>query len=150
TGLSWPSQWVSYTVGSTLFGDLIGTLTVTVPAATSSGPGVLVVPMQWGTVPNPADFVSFGADQSHFCLLARLETQNGGTFGMTYPETTSVYFNTRNNDKIAWKNVSVVTPFHKSQEFVTVRNVAAEARVVRLAFGVSKTGANSPRTLLDD
>ena len=61
--------------------------------------------------PNPADFSCFGADQSHFCLLARIETTNSSPWGMTTPETTSVYNNTKANNNIVWKNVTVVDNF---------------------------------------
>ncbi|HYL04773.1 MAG TPA: hypothetical protein VE075_01970 [Thermoanaerobaculia bacterium] len=148
TGLSWPTQWVNYHVGGTLFGDLIGSISVTVPPNTSM---VIPTPMTW-FVPNPADFVSFGADQSHFCLLARILTQPGSfPYGMTYPETADVYFNTRNNDKIAWKNVSVVVAGHMiSTQFVGVANPLRQAALIRLAFSASKAGPRgSLKTLLD-
>lgn len=58
--------------------------------------------------PNPENFASFGSDKGHFCLLARIETSTAAPFGMDYPETTDVNLNTRDNNKIAWKNVTVV------------------------------------------
>ena len=68
--------------------------------------------------PNPADFSCFGGDQSHFCLLGRIETGTApacedypSPFGMTFPEGTNVNTNTRNNNNIAWKNISVVDNF---------------------------------------
>jgi hypothetical protein len=61
--------------------------------------------------PNPADFASFGGDQGHFCLLARVTTSNTAPFGMTFPETTDINGNTKNNNNIAWKNVTVVDNF---------------------------------------
>ncbi|MDJ0826664.1 MAG: tyrosinase family protein [Rhodobacter sp.] len=44
----------------------------------------------------------------HFCLLARIETQTAAPFGMTFAEGMSVGTNTRNNNNIAWKNVTIV------------------------------------------
>ena len=61
--------------------------------------------------PNPADFASFGPDQGHFCLLARIETSTTAPFGMTFPEGGDVYTNTKNNNNIAWKNITVVDNF---------------------------------------
>ncbi len=58
--------------------------------------------------PDPADYASFGADQHHFCLLARIETSASAPFGMSSPETTSLYANVKNNNNIVWKNISVV------------------------------------------
>lgn len=67
----------------------------------------VVIQVPWYP-PNPADFVSFGPDQGHFCLLARIETSTAAPFGMDFPETADVNLNTKNNNKIVWKNVTVV------------------------------------------
>jgi hypothetical protein len=69
----------------------------------------VVIQIPWYP-PNPADFASFGSDQGHFCLLARIETSTLFPFGMDTPETPDVYANTKNNNKIIWKNVTVVDP----------------------------------------
>jgi len=55
-----------------------------------------------------SDYASFGADQSHFCLLARIQTSTTAPFGMTSPETGNLYANVRNNINIVWKNASIV------------------------------------------
>jgi hypothetical protein len=67
----------------------------------------VVIQIPWYP-PNPENFASFGTDKGHFCLLARIETSTTAPFGMDYPETTDVNSNTRNNNKIVWKNVTVV------------------------------------------
>src|SRR5258708_907259 len=67
----------------------------------------VVIQIPWYP-PNPAEFASFGADQGHFCLLARIETSTTAPFGMDFPEATDVFANTKNNNKIVWKNVTVV------------------------------------------
>jgi hypothetical protein len=67
----------------------------------------VVIQIPWYP-PNPENFASFGSDKGHFCLLARIENSTTAPFGMDYPETTDVYSNTRNNNKIVWKNVTVV------------------------------------------
>ena len=102
-----------------------------------------MVPLIW-TLPNPADY---SLDPNHFCLLARIQTSGVSPFGMTYPETSDVNFNTRNNAKIAWKNVQVGT-LGMGPIIVNVHNVASEQASIRLAFGVSKTG-QSAKTFLD-
>lgn len=60
--------------------------------------------------PNPADFSCFG-DQGHFCLLSRIETSTTAPYGMTTAEVVDVNANTRNNNNIAWKNLTVVDNF---------------------------------------
>lgn len=128
TGLNWQTQWVNYTVNGILWGDrLAGTASINLAPGAST-----VVPVQW-TVPNPADFVSFGADKGHFCLLARIET----TAGMTFAEGSSVFLNARSNRSIAWKNVTVVEGPMK-QGFVVVRNTSRRSAKIRLAFGASR------------
>ena len=67
----------------------------------------VVIQIPWYP-PNPADFSSFGPDQGHFCLLARIETSTTAPFGMTFPEGSDVYTNTQNNNHIVWKNLTVV------------------------------------------
>ncbi len=87
--------------------------------------------------PDPADFSCFGpTDFDHFCLLARVETSTSAPFGMTFPEGTSVYTNTRNNNNIAWKNLSVVDNFAGPLGLIGlfIRNVHAEPATTGLVF----------------
>lgn len=67
----------------------------------------VVIQIPWYP-PNPDNFASFGTDKGHFCLLARIETSTTAPFGMDFPETSDVNANTKNNNKIVWKNVTVV------------------------------------------
>lgn len=55
--------------------------------------------------PNP---VVAGVTHDHVCLIARIETSTTTPFGMTVAETTNIDSNTRQNNKIAWRNVSIV------------------------------------------
>jgi hypothetical protein len=89
-------------------------------------PGQAVVMQIPWYPPNPADFASFGADQGHFCLVARIETSTSAPFGMTFPEGTDLYTNTRNNNNIAWKNITVVDNFPGALRLssVLIRNVS--------------------------
>jgi len=84
----------------------------------------VVIQIPWYP-PNPADFACFGPDQGHVCLLARVETSTSAPFGLTTPETNDVYANTRNNNNIAWKNVTVVDNFPGAfrATSVLIRNV---------------------------
>lgn len=83
----------------------------------------VVIEIPWHP-PNPADFACFG-DAGHFCLLARIETATAPPFGMTIPELTNVSVNTRNNNNIAWRNITVVDNFPGAQalSLVIIRNV---------------------------
>lgn len=83
--------------------------------------------MPW-TVPNPADYACFTADPGHFCLLARIETSSSPPYGMAFPEGPSVGLNTKNNNNIVWKNLTVVDNIPGLQagtrkEGLIVRNV---------------------------
>ena len=102
TGLSWPSPWDGSVTSPALMGELIGSQSVTV-----SGGGIQIVEFPW-TPPDPSDYSSFGADQAHFCLLARIETSSTAPFGMTSPETSDLYANVQSNNNIVWKNISIV------------------------------------------
>lgn len=142
TGLSWPMQWFQNFQNGLLFGDQIPvTVPINLAAHTST-----VVPLPWH-VPNPQDFGT-GADRGHFCLLARVETAASAPFGMTSPEGADVYQNTRNNNNIAWKNVSILDGPMK-QGFVLLRNVSPRKAVIRLGFDVSQAYKTSLATFLD-
>jgi Common central domain of tyrosinase/Bacterial Ig domain len=95
----------------------------------------VVIQIPWYP-PNPADFACFGGDQGHFCLLGRIETDPTAPFGMTFPEGTDVYTNTRNNNNIAWKNVTVVDNFPGALRLssILVRNVFGQTIQAGLRF----------------
>ena len=107
----------------------------------------VVIQIPWYP-PNPADFSCFGADQGHVCLLGRIETATAAPFGMTVAEGSDVGANTRNNNNIAWKNITVVDTFPGLMKLssILVRNVFKERVVtgLRLAqteeFGASALG----------
>ncbi len=99
TGLQWSTHWVNYMVGGITYGDEITATPVSIPAI---DPGEqYVAEIQWF----PPDPAVFGEIESHFCLLGRLEST---VDPMTFVETSSVAANTRNNNNIAWKNVTIV------------------------------------------
>ena len=80
------------------------TAPLTIPVLQAGESCVIEIP--WFP-PNPADFSCFGSDQGHVCLLARIETSNSAPFGMTFAEGADVDVNTRNNNNIVWRNVTV-------------------------------------------
>lgn len=100
--LSWPVPWDGSVTAPALMGGQIGSQAVSVTGGDDE-----IYTFQW-PVPNPADYAGIGADQGHFCLLARIETSATAPYGMTFPETSSLHTNVRNNNNIAWKNITVV------------------------------------------
>ena len=102
TALSWPLPWDGTVTSPVLMGGAIGSTSVTVAAGDYE-----IYSFPW-MPPNPADYASFGADQGHFCLLARIETSATAPFGMTSSETSDLMANVRRNNNIVWKNIAVV------------------------------------------
>ncbi len=146
TGLSWPTQWVNYNPDPATFGNGTCTATVkygdeittsggvTIPAIDGGQSYVISIP--WNTVPNPANFACFGADQHHFCLLARIETSTTSPFGMSSTEGTDVNLNTLQNNNIAWKNLSVVDNWAGNIDASTtiLRNVEGKSVSTKIKF----------------
>ena len=102
TALSYPNPWmggITYNPTGASMGSPIGTLNI--PVLQPGEETILTFP--W-IVPNPNDYGTDG-DQWHFCLLARITATNDP---MTSTENTDLNANVRNNNNIAWKNVTVV------------------------------------------
>jgi hypothetical protein len=103
----------------------------------------VVIQIPWYP-PNPDNFASFGADKGHFCLLARIETSTTAPFGMDSPETTDVNANTKNNNKIVWKNVTVVDATGPMMmKSVMVRNIFNEPVQAGLRIAETQAAAGS-------
>lgn len=104
TGLSWPAPWDGSITAPALMGNSIGTK----PIGVLNGNDFQIFEFSW-TAPDPSDYNSIvGADIHHFCLLSRIETSTASPYGMTSPETSNLGLNVKNNNNIAWKNVSVI------------------------------------------
>ncbi|MFZ1323298.1 MAG: hypothetical protein WAT71_17215 [Ignavibacteria bacterium] len=106
TALSWRKPWdgsVLYGANNLKMGGIIGTIPV--PAVPANGFKILT--FEWYPEDPEIYFNDFQGDKGHFCLLTRIETSENAPYGMTFPETTDLYSNVRNNKKIAWKNVEV-------------------------------------------
>ena len=134
SSLGWPAPWDGTVTSPALMGGSIGSQSVTVVGGAQQ-----IVEFPW-TVPNPSDYAVFGADQAHFCLLARIETSTAAPFGMTTPETGDLYANVQNNNNIVWKNITIVDSGFDgslSGDFV-VGNFGREPRKLNLVFSVPK------------
>ncbi|TQD39033.1 hypothetical protein [Haloflavibacter putidus] len=103
TALSWPAPWDgSLTVGNNVpLGGEVGSLTIP-----SLQPGQeAVLEFEW-MVPNPQDYIDLNPNPWHFCLLARIESNDDP---MTNEETDVVITsNVMNNNNIGWKNTTVI------------------------------------------
>ncbi|MFD5583411.1 zinc metalloprotease [Streptomyces sp. NPDC127063] len=136
SALAWPAPWDGSVTAPALMGGLIG--------SQSTGPvpgrGSTVLEFPWSP-PDPADYSMFGGDQNHFCLLSRIETAATAPYGMTFAETSNLYENVQNNNKIVWKNVEVATSNHFDMPgFVTVGNLHASEREVLVAVHAPSLG----------
>lgn len=110
-GLNWPAPWDGSrfdTMGAMLaFGGLVG-----VQKLGLISPGhETVFQIPWPHAPNSA---LFGVKDTHFCLIARIETASVYPFGMHSPEQvngvgeTALAANVRSNSRIGWRNVAII------------------------------------------
>jgi len=101
TQLLWDLHWNgTLFVNGVLMGDQITTLNVPIIQ-----PGEeIILEAEW-LVPDPEDYIGINENPWHFCLLARIESENDP---MTVPEVEFLPHNVRNNNNIAWKNTTVV------------------------------------------
>jgi hypothetical protein len=111
TGLNWPNPWTGDVISPVAMGGVIDTKDVPIINANA----FVDLEFEW-TPPNPNNYPANqnGFTNDHFCLLARIESSPNFPFGLTYPETTntptSLISNVLNNNKIAWRNISVGVP----------------------------------------
>lgn len=102
TSLSFPNPWYGGVVLEPN-GASMGDSLADVPIPSIPGGGEVIITIPW-VVPNPANYGST-LDQWHFCILARIISNDDI---MTYSETDDLNGNVRNNNNIAWKNITVV------------------------------------------
>jgi subtilisin family serine protease len=88
-----------------------------------------VVQMPW-VPPNPGSF----SGATHFCLVARIETQPSAPYGMTFPEGPLLWQNVAENNNIVWKNVTVIDG--SGSGHVNVSNPTDHPIVITLRFAV--------------
>lgn len=93
--------------------------------------------------PDPAKFGNV-TDPNHVCLIARIETSTTSPFGMSTPETSDINFNTKQNNNIAWRNVSIIDTFPGPLKItkILVRNIFKEPVNAGLRLGPNLAGAN--------
>ncbi len=101
TSLDWDNSWNGSTfITGQKRGDFIGEVPIPIIA-----PGEeIILKFPW-IVPDPNQYTTINPEPWHFCLLARIEAPLDP---MYIAETPNLYFNVKNNNNIAWKNVTVV------------------------------------------
>ena len=101
TSLNYPEYWDGTIIqNGVVFGGSVGSGVI--PILKPGQEALVEIP--WN-IPNPQNYAQINPEPWHFCLLTRI-ISNVDT--MTFPETWDVNTNTRNNNNIAWKNVTVV------------------------------------------
>src|SRR5690606_6792656 len=125
-----------------LVGQQIATFNI--PVIESNEEIVIAVP--WTNMPNPNTYIDINEEPWHFCLLARIETDNDP---MTTVETSDLAQNVRNNNNIAQKNVTVVdlnpnNPTLAVGGVVAVRNLKNQSHKYSLDFTEINKDANFP------
>jgi len=104
SSMSWPEDYIGgeyLQPGNALKGDTIRT--VNIPSIKPGEETILEVP--WSNVPNPDDYELINEQPWHFCLLARIESEDDP---MTIEETSSIWYNDKQNNNIASKNLTVI------------------------------------------
>ncbi len=101
TNLLWDLHWNgTLFVNDVLMGDAITTMTVP-----NIEPGEeVILEAQW-LIPNPEDYIGINDNPWHFCLLARIESEDEP---MAVSEVAFLPDNVKNNNNIAWKNTTVI------------------------------------------
>ena len=117
TVMSWPDPWTGqYYEQGVQMGNEIGTQNIPVLQAGESR----ILKFTWN-IPDPNLFAGIDDNIWHYCLLSRIEASYDP---MTYPETTDLVANVRNNNNIAWKNVTVVTVLPNNPDLALTGTVA--------------------------
>ena len=104
TGLDWPKHWNDYyeitSNGPVLAGDVVANAPFSVPDDLRAGEErILEIP--WTNMPDPEDF---DAEKHHFCILARL-VSNQDPIGV---EVADLGVNGRNSNNVSWKNITIL------------------------------------------
>jgi hypothetical protein len=139
SGLSWPTPWDGSITTPALMGGFVGET----PTGVVSASGFTILEYSW-TAPNPDDYTSFGADKAHFCILSRIETSTTSPYGMTFPETSGLNQNVRNNNNIVWKNITVAESTADGGKYASflIGNFTDKNTKNKLVFEVPKKEAS--------
>ena len=130
----WPESWDGTTrQNGVLMGAPIGTIYIPV-----LNPGEeIILSIPWKT-PNPRYYSKISPNTWHFCLLARIVSENDP---MTNEQDRYTSTNARKNNNIAWKNVTVVKSSSKKRKSIGQYDVRRFGGVVSVGnpFDEAKT-----------
>jgi hypothetical protein len=132
----WPDLWDgSMSIDGVTLGGQIAT--VSIPELTPGKEAIIEIP--W-LVPNPEDFQNIGTQPWHFCLVAKIVSEDDpATF-----ETSSLPQNVINSNNFAWKNLNIVDIIPNTVgvgSITAVANPFSQSKTYKLVF---KTDENEP------
>ncbi|KQT16364.1 hypothetical protein ASG31_12675 [Chryseobacterium sp. Leaf404] len=155
TSLNYPDYWDGSIIQNGIaFGGLVGSGNI--PVLHPGQEALVEIP--W-SVPNPQNFTTINSDPWHFCLLAKV---NSNDDLLSYPITVNPNEMVRNNNNLAWKNLTVVDVSTgggtvKVGGAIAVHNPKPNAENYNLDFFVENTEIGKPifeeaevRIVLDD
>lgn len=139
TAQTWPTYWNESITAPTLMGDTVSLLTI--PPIPAGGSAILEI--QWFP-PNSANYSS-NTTPKLFTLLARIVSANDP---MATAEGTDVTVNTRNNNNIVMKNITIdsppnVLPFVNITDPVNASQFIAPASIIVKANASDNDGSIS-------
>jgi serine protease len=143
-GLAWDYDWTGnyFPANGPLHGDEVGTLTI--PALQPDEE--IIIEFEW-YVPNPQDYFGINGEPWHYCLMARLVSEDDP---MALPETINMPANTQNNNNIIWKNITVVdllTVDDQPKSFagtISLSNPFEENHLFNLEFVIDDSDLEEP------
>ncbi|WP_312399874.1 S8 family serine peptidase [Chryseobacterium sp.] len=101
TSLNYPEYWDGTIIqNGVVFGGLVGSGVI--PVLKPGQEALVEIP--WN-VPNPQDYMSINSEPWHFCLLAKV---NSSDDPLSSPMTPNPNIMVRNNNNLAWKNITIV------------------------------------------
>jgi len=110
---------------------------INLPSIEPNGEVILTIP--W-VVPNPQDYSNFGNEMWHYCLMARIISDNDP---MSYSETEDHFSNVKNNNNIAHKNVTIIAPAQgKINGTIAIGNPFTEPKVFGIKFVTDRLKGN--------
>ena len=134
TSLNWPDYWDGSIVvnGVPMGGQIIPAFIPSIPVLEPGQEAILEIPWM---VPDPDDYIGINQNPWHFCLLARIVSDDDP---MSYTEVASIAQNVKNNNNLGWKNTTIVDLIpdlisHKGG-VVGVSNPFNESKTFKLEF----------------
>ncbi|WP_068599414.1 S8 family serine peptidase [Vaginella massiliensis] len=139
TSLAYPEYWNGdIVINGVDFGGEVGTGVI--PSLEPGQEALVEIP--WN-VPNPEDYQNINDNPWHFCLLAEIISDDDS---LTSPHTPNPNHMVRNNNNLAWKNITVIDVSNKIDigAAVAVTNPSDTPRTFFLEFIKEDTETGKP------